>query len=191
MAPERILIVEDDPVIRDLMTDVLQGSGYEVSSAVNGADAIRPLVTYLPDLLISDLEMPITDGWTLLKFIRRTRLNVRILIVSGRRVDRRELDQIGADGFLDKPFDLDDLVQKVDELSARCTRPSENVGPSADETEVASAPQSIGGPVRPVESGEARRPTRIRRRHDSPDRRGGDRWQTVVFRKGRDIAPTD
>lgn len=111
----RILIVDDDPVIRDLLDDVLEGEGYEVFQAANGQAAIEIARDRMPDLILMDLMMPVLDGSSatrILKSDAATR-RIRIIVMSAIMNLRRYSDDIPADGLLDKPFDLDMLLNDV------------------------------------------------------------------------------
>ena len=111
-----ILVVEDDPAIRRLATDLLEDEGYEVRTAATGAEglkvleAMRPL---LPDLIVLDLMMPVMDGPTFHSKLPSDARRVPMLVLSGSRGAKATAARLGAD-ILAKPFDLDELVARVD-----------------------------------------------------------------------------
>lgn len=115
----RILVVDDDPVIRRIITEALTDAGHEVTGARNGREALHLMVEQLPDLVVLDLAMPEMDGWRLLEQLYHSglRKRTRVVIVSGnldqeaRERGRRE----SVHHFLEKPFDPDALLTLVDQ----------------------------------------------------------------------------
>jgi PAS domain S-box-containing protein len=120
----RILIVDDDDKVLDLLVDLLTQEGYEVSGATNGLEALDKAASFAPDVVISDVVMPVVDGLELcrrLKDDERT-TNVPILLISGiRRSDDDGLLGLhaGADDYLDLPFRNEELLVKVARLVER------------------------------------------------------------------------
>lgn len=117
----RVLIVDDDPVIRRLVSLTLVDEGYQVDVAEDGEQGLALLdraPDALPDLIVLDLEMPVLDGRTFYRKIRDRGLAVPVMILSafGAHAARREL---GAEAALDKPFDPFDLVRRLDRLVPR------------------------------------------------------------------------
>ncbi len=121
-----ILLVEDDAAIAFMLTDVLESSGYLVREAATGS-AARALVEQLrplrPDLIILDLVLPDEDGLVLCSVLK-TIANVPILICSGtqRRRDAFLSLKLGADDFIAKPFDVYDLLARVEVLLRRAAQ---------------------------------------------------------------------
>lgn len=115
-----VLVVDDDPDIRRLLLDLLQAEGYRVSSARNGAEALRRLAGERGALLILlDLMMPEVDGYTVLRELAsdpaaRTRHHVVVMSASERL---RAGGLSGADAALPKPFDVLDLLDMVEVLT--------------------------------------------------------------------------
>jgi len=110
-----ILLVEDDPVLRDFVADVLVDEGYRVLAAPDGAEALAILAGGArPSLVLLDMHMPVMDGWGFAEAYRRLPAPRAPLVVMTAAHDTRErADAIGADGLLAKPFDLDDLLDAV------------------------------------------------------------------------------
>ncbi len=111
----RILIVDDDRGIRELLAELLGTEGYEVLQAANGAQAVELARAEQPDLILMDLMMPVLDGadaMTILKRDPRT-CDSRIIAMSAGRNLRHQVDDGLADSFLAKPFDLDRLLADV------------------------------------------------------------------------------
>ena len=119
----KILVVDDDPEIVELMVDVLERDGrFEIRTAGSGYDAGVLTQEFQPDLMILDYMLPDVNGNVVCKTIRQNPAfeHMKIVIVSG-VVNQDEIDQllsIGADAFAQKPFSIDDLVGKITELLA-------------------------------------------------------------------------
>lgn len=119
--PRRILVVDDDDGIRELVVTALAEEGYAVLSAGDGEAALAVLDHYDPALILLDMRMPVMDGWQFAKRYReRPGHHAPIVICTAALDVRRDASEIGADGFLGKPFQLDELLDLVDSH----TRPS-------------------------------------------------------------------
>ncbi|GAP98308.1 response regulator transcription factor [Leptolyngbya sp. NIES-2104] len=121
--PLTILVAEDDLGTRLSISDYLECSGYSVVSAENGKDAIALLETYQPHLLVTDVSMPLMDGYELVRQVRRKpalRL-LPIVFLTGRTDtdDRVRGYQLGCDVYLAKPFELPELGAIVRNLLDR------------------------------------------------------------------------
>jgi len=118
-----VLIVDDNPDIRTLAGAVLQGAGYSTVLAASGEDALIWLAgaTRLPDVVVLDVQMPETDGWTTLARIRDderlAHLPVVLCTVNAGPEDRERGLDLRADKYLAKPFAIDQFVMVVDELA--------------------------------------------------------------------------
>jgi two-component system, chemotaxis family, chemotaxis protein CheY len=117
MVAERILIVDDDESIRQIVRICLTDEGYEVREASNGQVALNTLAAFQPSLILLDLRMPVMDGW---EFARRYEQMpgpraplVAFVAALSPEQDCADLD---AAGILAKPFDLDDLLLAVRNL---------------------------------------------------------------------------
>jgi len=123
MAQARILVVDDDTSIRSFVEMALDGEGYAVSTANNGAQALVVTGEVQPDLILLDMRMPIMDGWT---FARRYRdqagPHAPIVVITAATDAGERAAEIQADGYLGKPFDLDELLGLV----SRYTAPEES-----------------------------------------------------------------
>jgi DNA-binding response OmpR family regulator len=121
MGKKRILVVDDDPAIVDLFRDLLtRDDRYEVRSCATGYDAGMLTEAFKPHLLILDYLLPDINGNIVCQRLRERDENngTKVLIISG-VVNQQEIDGLlrsGAAGFLKKPFDVDVLLKKIDEL---------------------------------------------------------------------------
>jgi DNA-binding response OmpR family regulator len=122
-AAPTIMLVDDDPDVERTLTRALETSGYRVVSASTAADARAMLLDVHPDLIILDLVLPDTDGLLLTPALQGM-TEAPILICSARhtQVDRVLGLKLGADGFLAKPFDLDELEARIEAILRRSAR---------------------------------------------------------------------
>ncbi|GAC1522305.1 MAG: response regulator [Chloroflexota bacterium] len=123
----RILIVDDDASIRDLLSQALDEEGYHVLTATNGRDAVRQLEDgrMSPDLMILDLVMPEMTGWQVFEHLRGNLLQqFPVLILSAQRPDESILEALDAElrDFVSKPFNLDELLIRTQALLRRSPR---------------------------------------------------------------------
>jgi two-component system response regulator QseB len=111
----RVLVVEDDPMIGRAVADGLAGDGYAVDWVRDGAAAELALLHGPYDLAVLDLGLPRKDGFDVLKALRRARIEVPVLIMTARDAvaDRVAGLDHGADDYLVKPFDLDELLARA------------------------------------------------------------------------------
>jgi CheY-like chemotaxis protein len=121
VAPVRVLVVDDDDVIRQLITINLELEGFEVYEAVDGADALRKAVEVRPTVITLDIMMPNMDGWEAAARLRSDPLtaHVKVVLLSARaqEADVRRGTRLGVDAYLTKPFDPDDLIDVVRRLA--------------------------------------------------------------------------
>ncbi len=114
---ERILVADDDPVLRALITAVLEGQGYEVTAVPSGDALIRTAHDTLPDLLLIDVLMPVMDGMEVIRQLRNdTRTShLPMLLITAQATSQQAVMgfESGADDYITKPFDNDLLVARV------------------------------------------------------------------------------
>ncbi|MFF0386306.1 response regulator transcription factor [Streptomyces sp. NPDC004673] len=119
--PQRILIVDDEPAVREALERSLAFEGYDTRVAVDGADALEQAGDYRPDLVVLDIQMPRMDGLTAARRIRNTGDTTPILMLTARDTvgDRVTGLDAGADDYLVKPFELDELFARIRALLRR------------------------------------------------------------------------
>src|ERR687895_538512 len=110
----RVLLVEDDQNIVDLVRSNLIARGHDVSVSKDGSDAVRLLEAVEPDMVILDLMLPGTDGFELCREMRE-RSSVGIVVLSARRgeTDKVRALNLGADDYMTKPFGVDELLARI------------------------------------------------------------------------------
>ena len=123
---KRLMLVDDDPNLILLVKDYLEFRGYDVVTAENGREALEKLEEDLPDLIICDVMMPEMDGYTLVKHVRedpRTSwIPVLFLSAKGQSQDRVKGLSTGADVYIVKPFEPEELVAQVESSLKQATR---------------------------------------------------------------------
>jgi two-component system KDP operon response regulator KdpE len=109
-----ILVVDDDPAIRESMERELRANGYTTVSANDGLGGVRLFETRGPDLILTDLSMPRSDGFELISAIRaKARTPIIVLSVRGDDTDKIRALDLGADDFVTKPFSVGELMARV------------------------------------------------------------------------------
>ncbi len=116
-----LLVVEDDRPLQRMMCAFLGLNGYQTLSASNGEEALNTIDRVMPDLVIADVMMPVMDGWQLTAELRRGYPLLPIILVTARDTieDKRMGFSRGADDYLTKPVDLDELLLHVEDLLRR------------------------------------------------------------------------
>lgn len=114
MAGERILVVDDEAGIRDLVGTYLRNEGFEVDDAVDGDEALDRFARRPPDLIVLDLRLPTVDGFDVLREVRRSS-STPVIVLSARSEEPDKLIglELGADDYLTKPFSPRELVARV------------------------------------------------------------------------------
>jgi two-component system, OmpR family, response regulator MprA len=126
----RLLVVDDDPDVRDSLRRALGYAGYAVATAANGADALTSVARSPVDLIIMDLLMPMLDGFAACRALRDRGNDTPILVLTAKDAidDRVEGLESGADDYLVKPFALRELLARVRALLRRTQPPREVLG---------------------------------------------------------------
>ena len=116
----KILVVDDDPYIRELSKVFLQNEGFSVYEAVDGEDALTQLETLKVDMVVLDIMMPKMDGWELCRQLRDAYdMPILMLTAKGETHDKLKGFQLGTDDYLVKPFEPLELVVRVKALLKR------------------------------------------------------------------------
>jgi DNA-binding response OmpR family regulator len=105
-ARKRVLVVDDEASIRDLLSKTLALAEYDVDTAPDGTSALDRMRTFTYDLLIADLKMPGMDGLTLIRQAKRIKADLPVIIITGFSTESSAIEAVnlGVDGYLTKPF---------------------------------------------------------------------------------------
>ena len=115
----RLLVIDDDPTIREMLEMVLDSEGYEVVTAPHGMAAFAILDQVRPHIIILDMKMPIMDGWGFLeRYRQRPGVKVPVVVLTAAQDDSRRASEVGADAYVAKPFAIDDLIRVLDRCIA-------------------------------------------------------------------------
>jgi CheY-like chemotaxis protein len=112
-----ILVVDDDPGIVGFLELALGDEGYQVRVAANGRDALGQIAAGRPSLILLDMNMPIMDGWEFCDQLRRQNADIGsipIVVMTAARDAAMRCREVGAQGYLGKPFDLDHLFNTIE-----------------------------------------------------------------------------
>jgi len=135
----RLLVVDDEPSVHQLVHTMLRRGGYDLQTALNGEEALRLAKADPPDLIITDVLMPVMDGWTLVKRLRSTTETALVPVIfltsQSSSEDYIRGFRLGADDYLDKTVNFWDLADRVARTLAK-----------RQELEAAIAPKSSGRP---------------------------------------------
>ncbi len=119
---KKILIIEDNRELRENTAEILELANYETITAENGKTGIDLALRDQPDLIISDITMPELDGYDVLKvlrkYIRLKKTPFIFLTARSEKADKKKGEELGADAYLIKPYDIDELLQIISEKLA-------------------------------------------------------------------------
>jgi CheY-like chemotaxis protein len=125
-----MLVVDDDADLRDVITIILTGAGYVVRTAANGQEALEMVARQLPALILLDMKMPVMSGWTFAEEFRsRYDRMVPIVVLTAASDARQRAEEIGAEGWLSKPFDVTELLDTVAHYSGTDSSPAARTAP--------------------------------------------------------------
>ncbi|MEO0102148.1 MAG: response regulator [candidate division WOR-3 bacterium] len=132
---KRILLVEDEVNLRELMKFRLEEAGYEVLTAGDGLMAVSLARTQKPDVILLDLMLPKLDGYTVCRLLKMNDITkeIPIIMITARTgsQDRERGLEMGADAYIPKPADMPTLLAKISEVTRKETK--NEAAPSADE----------------------------------------------------------
>jgi two-component system OmpR family response regulator len=114
-APHRVLVVDDEPNIVDVITMALRFQGFEVESAGTGASALSAVTTFRPDLIVLDVMLPDMEGFDVAQRLGAQRSRVPIIFLTARDAtdDKIRGLTLGGDDYVTKPFSLEELVARI------------------------------------------------------------------------------
>lgn len=118
-SPVRLLVIDDDPGIRDVITDGISigDYDYEIKSAVDGKTGLSQIKEWKPDLIILDLHMPNGDGFEVAEAVRKdaeaSKIKIIMLTANPSKKNQYEGLDLGVDVFMAKPFDFDELEANI------------------------------------------------------------------------------
>jgi CheY-like chemotaxis protein len=117
----RVLVVDDDDVIRQLISVNLELEGFDVTTAIDGQDCLDKVKQVAPAVITLDIMMPRLDGWEAASRLRADpdTADIKVVLLSARaqEADLQRGDRIGVDAYLTKPFDPDELISTVRRLA--------------------------------------------------------------------------
>ncbi|MCQ9369088.1 response regulator transcription factor [Brevibacterium sp. 50QC2O2] len=110
-----LLVVDDEPNIRELLSTSLRFAGFEVESAANGAEALRLAETTEPDLLVLDVMLPDMDGFTVTRRLRQAGRHIPVVFLTARDDTSDKITglTVGGDDYVTKPFSLEEVVARI------------------------------------------------------------------------------
>ena len=117
---KRILIIDDEQDMLDLLRPRLEAAGYEISTALDGQEGLNKAREEKPDLILLDVMMPKMDGYQVCRFLKfdeeYKHIPIVLLTARGQAQDKETGKKVGADGYLTKPFEKDALLDTISQL---------------------------------------------------------------------------
>jgi DNA-binding response OmpR family regulator len=143
----RILVVDDDDSIRELVAEILRDEGYDIVQARNGAAALQA-VDESPafDAVVLDMRMPLIDGWQFAATLEQRGSTIPIVVMTAAQNARLWAEEIGAAGYIAKPFGIDELLETVRNVSG--ARGADGASPDAQASYLERARDLVEGLVR-------------------------------------------
>jgi two-component system chemotaxis response regulator CheY len=114
MTSRPVLVVDDDESILESVAEILDMEGYAVEVAADGAEALRQIERTQPSVVLLDMRMPVLDGWGVVRSLKEQGRSVPILVMTAAQDARKWAEEVGAAGYVAKPFDLPDLLDAVE-----------------------------------------------------------------------------
>jgi two-component system response regulator ResD len=114
----KVLVVDDEEFLRTMINDFLSMLDYEVIEAENGVEAFEKTLNENPDIIVSDINMPNMGGIELLKKVKKLEKRIPVILITGVSIEkaREEAEKYYADGFFSKPFKMQTLIGRIEEL---------------------------------------------------------------------------
>jgi two-component system, OmpR family, response regulator len=125
----RLLVVDDEPNIVDLLATSLRFAGFEVATASNGSEALRATSSFKPDLLVIDVMMPGIDGFTVVRRLRQDGITAPVVFLTAKDATEDKVTglTLGGDDYVTKPFSLEEVIARIRAVLRRfAERPSDD-----------------------------------------------------------------
>ena len=123
---QKVLVVEDDINIAELLRLYLQKDGFEVSHAADGGKAVEMAKEIQPDLVLLDIMLPVMDGWQVCRELRKTmKMPIIMLTAKGETIDKVAGLEMGADDYIVKPFEMKELLARINAVLRRSEIPED------------------------------------------------------------------
>jgi two-component system response regulator MprA len=119
MRSGQVLIVDDDDALRETLAEALEYEGFTVQTAADGASALFTVLHSSPDLVLVDMRMPLLDGASFVRELRNRGVAAPILVMTASQDASMYAAEIRADGWVGKPFSLDEILPAIERLSSR------------------------------------------------------------------------
>lgn len=121
--PKKILLVEDNEMNRDMLSRRLQRQGFEVAIAIDGQEGLDMASSFVPDLILLDMSLPIYNGWEVAQKLKEAEKTKKIPIIAltahAMAGDKEKALEAGCDDYDTKPIELPRLLQKIQELLSK------------------------------------------------------------------------
>lgn len=123
---KKALVIEDDGNIAELLRLYLEKDGFEVSRAADGGEGLEMYRSFKPDIVLLDIMLPVMDGWSVLREIRRQDSHVYVIMLTakGETPDKVSGLELGADDYITKPFEVKELLARIHAVMRRSDEPS-------------------------------------------------------------------
>jgi urea transport system substrate-binding protein len=133
-----ILVADDDPEMVSIIDEALSYRGYRVVTAKHGKEALERVDAECPQLILLDMKMPVMDGWAFSKALReRHGRSIPIVVITAMEDSQLRADELGAEGELGKPFNMQQLYEVVEDMLAADAAPCSTPAASGDVPRVA------------------------------------------------------
>ena len=114
----RVLIADDDALVRGSLAAVLESEGFVADEAQDGSEAVTRAIAHTPDLVLLDLNMPHWDGWTAFSKLDRVTPLLPVIVITARPNQYQKAVQLGVDAFMEKPLNIPILVRAIKRLTS-------------------------------------------------------------------------
>lgn len=124
MEAVKVLVVDDEPNIRDLLSASLRFAGHQVATAANGTDAVKKIIDWQPDIVLLDVMLPDVSGFGVTKRIRGMGIETPILFLTARDDTEDKITglTVGGDDYVTKPFSLDEIMARIQAILRRTSK---------------------------------------------------------------------